>query len=356
MTVLNSDTLKRVCSFSMDDFKALFPDSVWAIPVIEDSHKKGKAVKSELDAGDSYIYIDRGASILGVAHLDYVTVPFHYCEADLNGFVVFCPRLDDRLGVWGLLDVLPSLVECDFDVLLTTGEESGSSSASIFKPSHDYNWIFELDRRGKDCVTYGIDSKDWRGALGRSGWSIGRGSFSDICHLDNLGVCAVNFGVGYHEEHTRLCYASIDDIIMQLKRVSRFINKNWDSVFEYVPLIKSSKHKPLYSNDRGYSSRFGLDYDDLHCSLCGTWLLDFELKTGMCVSCAESLASDSVGADSVDADSVGMDSSECEFCGLSFSIDDLVSYDGALICPDCLGWFNASVPDSAVGGDSADSI
>ncbi len=46
------------------------------------------------------------------------------------------------------------------DVLLTTGEEMGQSSAAYFDPGEKkYNWMFQFDRGGTDVVTYDYGDK-----------------------------------------------------------------------------------------------------------------------------------------------------------------------------------------------------
>lgn len=216
--------------------------------------------------GRESVFIRRGGSLLAVAHLDFVELPYHFGKVNLSdGLTVFCPRLDDRLGVYAILDLLPVLVgDSCFDVLLTSCEESGSSSASDFKlpDGVSYNWVFSLDRRGRDCVTYGVDSKKWRGALGRAGWSIGLGSYSDISELDSLGVCAVNFGVGYESEHTKLTRVNVPLFLSQVGKVARFIGVNSGKRFDYsgggkiARAYKSSVYYSTYDYDDSYWSRW----------------------------------------------------------------------------------------------------
>ncbi|MCP6726064.1 hypothetical protein NL526_28810, partial [Klebsiella pneumoniae] len=56
---------------------------------------------------------------------------------------------DDRLGLYYIMEILPSL-GINVDVLLTTDEEIGQSSASEFKKAEgkQYNWMFMFDRHG----------------------------------------------------------------------------------------------------------------------------------------------------------------------------------------------------------------
>lgn len=230
---------------------------------------QSKIKGDRLFKGGCYIFGDRGGSVLGVAHLDYIQIPFHWAVADLNGLTVFCPRLDDRLGVWLLLEVLPGLVDSPFDILLTTGEERGKSSASAFVPVKSYNWVFELDRRGCDVVTYGIESKAWRASLGEAQFSIGRGSFSDICCLD-VGCCAVNVGIGYQEEHTRICHAFMADVDKQVSRFVKFYNTNCGSAYEAEPVYHHRGYSRALFDSGSYQS--GYDWSTWGsdtCAYCG---------------------------------------------------------------------------------------
>ena len=101
------------------------------------------------------IYIDRGSPILGVAHLDTVAngnLPKPKWLNGPDGFpIVNSIALDDRLGAWVLLDLLPSL-GLTFDVILCDSEERGRSTAESFQPTREYNWGFEFDRAGTDTV------------------------------------------------------------------------------------------------------------------------------------------------------------------------------------------------------------
>jgi len=140
----------------------------------------------------SLYYRDNGASVLGVAHLDSVL----RAPPEKEGPFVYAPQLDDRLGVWILLDVLPRL-GVKVDVLLTDCEEIGQTTARFFRPNRDYNWIFEFDRRGSDVVMYQYESDAYSDLLRDYGFRLGRGSYSDIAALEHLGVTR------FHNDHKR---------------------------------------------------------------------------------------------------------------------------------------------------------
>ena len=87
-----------------------------------------------------YIHIDNNSKVLAVAHLDTVFpeskdfVKYRVLGSDY----VFSPNLDDRLGVYTILDYLPKH-GINMDILLTENEEKCLSSAYNFKTSKKYN-------------------------------------------------------------------------------------------------------------------------------------------------------------------------------------------------------------------------
>ena len=173
-----------------------------------------------------YYHHNYGSTVLGVAHLDTVLTARPHKE----GSVVFAPQLDDRLGVYCLLGLLPKM-GIQLDVLLTTGEEKCQSTARHFQGG--YNWVVEFDRAGTDIVFYQYDDKVWNRA-----WRIreGVGSYSDIADLE-LGVCCANLGIGYHNQHTRFCYADLDDTKKQLRRFAEFYGKHKNTRFPHAETV-----------------------------------------------------------------------------------------------------------------------
>lgn len=208
--VIDTEKLRRRCVSSVEDYKRL-------------------GLVTETEYGP-YIYMDRGAGILGVAHLDTVidTPAF-----SLRGSEVVSPQLDDRLGAYVILDVLPSLgVDCD--VLLTTGEETGLDSARFFTPSKEYNWMFSFDRAGEDVVMYMYQDRYTTKILQSLGWKVAYGSRSDISHMTHLGIKGFNFGVGYHLPHLHLCYADVTKVLAQVLRFKKFYSTYKNTRMEHV--------------------------------------------------------------------------------------------------------------------------
>lgn len=164
-----------------------------------------------------YYYRDHGSNILAVAHLDTVVaddkrrVAYHDTE---DGLVIQSGCLDDRLGAYIILELLPS-IGLQFDVLLTVGEESGCSTASGFvvPDGKEYDWIIEFDRGGMDVVTYEYEDDLLVERVESVGAIHAPGIFSDISYMEHVGVKAMNWGVAYHDYHGPNGYAYIDETL-----------------------------------------------------------------------------------------------------------------------------------------------
>jgi hypothetical protein len=211
--------------------------------------------------------VDRGAEILAVAHLDTVADGRSYgkkaekfsqpsvTKAGYNDIEICSIALDDRLGVFMLMDVLPYL-GLRYDILLTTDEEIGLSTAMYFNTRKEYNWIFEIDRRDYGTVVlYDFETKEARTALQSLDYKIEIGSFSDICHLDQLGCVGFNFGAGYKYEHTNSCYTRTSWINVVVQMFVDFYKYYSDTYFPYVPKPKVGKWYGNYYDDRDYSQK-----------------------------------------------------------------------------------------------------
>ncbi len=174
-----------------------------------------------IDTPDGQLtFIDNGADVLAVAHLDTVM----QTKFIWDGWTIKnCPQLDDRLGVWTLLNLLPDLDCPKFDILLTDGEESGRSTAQHFETNKQYNWMFEFDRAGNDMVMYDYEDDDLIDLMGEYDWDVGSGSFTDICFLEHLDAKGFNFGVGYYGQHTKKCYADIQDTVINAQKFIAFM-------------------------------------------------------------------------------------------------------------------------------------
>lgn len=261
-----------------------------------------------------YIFQDNGAAVLAVAHLDFVL----WARPVYSGSCVTCPQLDDRLGAWAILSILPSL-GVKVDVLLTTGEECGRSTARHFQQSHGYNWMLEMDRRGTDAVMYDFENGKRRRLLRKYGFQVGQGSYSDICSLSDLGVAGYNFGVGYYAEHTYHCKADLRDTLAQCNKVARFWRAEKDNPQTWAPAPVSSRF-----------NRFGFDwYDTPRARRSKLW--DDERRLYPCDGCsamAERVTK--ISGLQLCSACVGLYSRRCTDCG-RIIIDDA----GPALCDEC---------------------
>jgi DNA-directed RNA polymerase subunit RPC12/RpoP len=224
-----------------------------------------------------YIYKDNGSSVLAVAHLDTVNGPSPFARLSFaGGDFVLSARLDDRLGAYIILDILPKMgIVCDW--LLTEGEESCHSSASLFVPTKKYNWAFSFDRAGTDAVLYQYEDESAAQMVLDYGWDLGIGSYSDIADLD-IGAKCLNFGTGYYKNHSKNAYANLDETRASIAKFARFYQdlKDKELPHKYVP----------YS---GYSqfNFVGPEWEyDTRCSVCGSPLDEEGNCGGMCPDCA----------------------------------------------------------------------
>lgn len=167
-------------------------------------------------------HIDKGSKILGVCHRD--TVMFNRDPKITRKSIRNCPQLDDRLGLWVLMDYLPQVGAPVFDILITDSEEVGNSTAQFFDAPREYNWIFEFDRAGTDVVFYDYETDDLEDLFFEYGFETGSGSFTDICFLSHLGCAGFNIGTGYYRQHTPGCFAILKETKRQARRFAELMN------------------------------------------------------------------------------------------------------------------------------------
>ncbi len=216
------------------------------------------------------IFIDRGAKVLGVAHLDTVCKPKKKFFVDVKRNQVFTPTLDDRLGVTILLDILPRVLgQNEFDVLLTEGEEMGLSTAAWFEPTRDYNWMFSFDRTGVDAVHYQYnENQKWVKTLQTDlgGMKLSPGLFSDISVLDHLKCSGVNIGCAYYKYHSPNAFANLWQTKSQVEKFCAFFHQHKDTHFEHIyegRLLDVDFEFESVDDDLNYAS------GGLWCDYCG---------------------------------------------------------------------------------------
>jgi hypothetical protein len=281
-----------------------------------------------------YLYVDNGGDTLAVAHLDTVADirwsrewdtknqrfivssanqgKVSYSEHFLNSRkkhkrmavptlysssrVVQSIALDDRLGVYVIVNVLPRLgVKCDY--LFTLDEEVGASSAAAFESSKKYNWVFEFDRRCFDPVLYQYDDPALRQLLSAYGFHVTHGSYSDISMLDHLGCKAINFGVGYDWEHTNHCVASMESVHAIARQFMTFWKDQHTTFIPHTPKpFVSSNNDTNWAyfkdnadwEDETISSRNVLSDEEIACDFCGgtaTQVVTLDAEYYLCYWC-----------------------------------------------------------------------
>ena len=222
-----------------------------------------------------HIYIQHeNAKVLAVAHADTVINPrdkfnFNILNRKTDSGevvrIVKTPTLDDRLGIYTIMNLLPSIFGAEWaDILITEGEESGNSTAQDFVTDKEYNWIVEFDRMGStltgqgkgwknnDAVLYEYKGgKEFEDALKDCGFeNLGTGSFTDISHLQELGVKAFNVAVGYHDNHSTKAYMFPKEYTRTINLFMEFYKKYAGHKFSHVPVTK-----PLYVHKTTYKQR-----------------------------------------------------------------------------------------------------
>lgn len=225
------------------------------------------------------IFIDRGGSVLFVAHLDTVRKP-RLRKSDRR--YIHGQGFDDRLGCMLAYNLSKEL---GADLLLTDHEEGGGTTARYHK-TKDYNWIVEFDREGIDVVTYGLDGYDFRQIL-ENYWNIGFGSYSDICDI-KTDACCFNLGLGHRNSHSKNSFIKIKELESQIDKFKEFYAVHKDT--KYV----RTKQTRNFTDDRHYLTEKDRSYfvGDVICEFCGA---DHGTKIYgyiVCSACFENMAMD----------------------------------------------------------------
>lgn len=262
----SQDQLARICMMDERDFGREF--GMETVPV------ELKWTPKYSQPEDYYHFRDNGGSVLAVAHLDTVVDPAgrrpYFFNTDRGPFIR-SGALDDRLGAYVILDLLPKL-GIRHDVLLTVGEESCASTAEYFTTSKDYDWVIEFDRGStSDVVMYQYEDLESQWAIEAAGAELGRGSFSDIAYLEHLGVKAFNWGVGYQGNyHSVRGFAYLNDTFAMVAKYMRFLAQNAGSRMEHKPEYSSRNDFDTYFDCFYCEAKEAVDSATWYCKHCGT--------------------------------------------------------------------------------------
>lgn len=301
------DLLRRICKMETPDVLKLAKTLVGA-------------------DGDQYGFTDNNSKILAVCHADYVANigrHFGFCHVDDWDTLVFSPQLDDRLGVYTILYVLPALLKTRFDILITDKEEIGQSTAGLFKTDKQYNWMFSFDRRENQTVMYKFDTC-MRPSVSKHFGTPGVGSFSDICRLGHLGCGGFNVATGYSKEHSETCFASMKQWAKSVINFIGFYNEYKDTHFAFK--------EPVYTTSSygGYSHRTRSPFVEWFKTTSTGSLPTKSSESSKSTGVRRiSLMDQALGRDGSRADGNG----KCMHCK---SIDSLTSVKGGVACTSCL--------------------
>ena len=162
--------------------------------------------------------IPRGSPVLMVAHVN--TVLESRCLAEFRGGRLYHTVLDNRLGVYLGLEVLPAM-GLNVDLLPTTDEEAGCSTAALLRTRKQYNWMFSFDRTGDDVVCYQYECAPLTQILNACGFrsvpALTRALLNSI-----TSHAAVDFGCGMFDYHGAGAYCDLAMLDRQLNPSAAF--------------------------------------------------------------------------------------------------------------------------------------
>lgn len=231
------NVLKQFLDMSVSNSNEVF-DKFKTIP--NHIYREGGKLKRFL-----YIEGTREDKVLLVAHADTV-FDKNYTKRDAyhnviedNGFYKSVdeqgkPTLlgaDDRAGC----AILWLLKDSGHSILITDGEERGCISANwlidenpdIATRINNHQFMIQFDRRnGTDYKCYDVGTDSFRKFLNENTTfrEADRFSFTDICTLAK-DICAVNFSVGYYDEHTSQERINISEWLYTLEMTKTLLEK-----------------------------------------------------------------------------------------------------------------------------------
>ena len=288
-----------------------------------------------------HIWFDRGSNVLAVAHLDSVIDKGPFCVVETHhNTVVFHPTMDDRLGVYIIMDLLPALGIVP-DVLLTTGEESGYSTAQYFESPKEYKWMFQFDRSGCDVVLYQYDHAELRDRLGGCGFIIEDGLFSDISYMDGLGISGINFGCAYYMNHGTGAHAFTNELVMMVENFQKFWKLYKDERIEAPEVLPRAYRWSGHNAYDGWEdTRAGAHIESMADVEDEEWavfneLTEFYIEGGYSEDEAEAMAWQTLAIEETDDSKPELGLTACEYCGYLVNPRDHWTMEEHNMCTYC---------------------
>ncbi len=283
--------------------------------------------------------------VLAIAHLDTVQQHDFFKRLIIEGEeFVMNSKLDNRLGVYIITELLPSLgIKCD--ILLTDSEETMRSTGQYFFPTKQYNWMFSFDRRAEDVVSYMYETDDLNKKLTSAGFKIGVGSCSDISFMEHLGITGINFGNGVMKEHSKYAMANLEVLRRQVTRFMKFYKsyKNIKMPYTPKPALRFAGYGWKGDMGSGFGDRWNDDWNDYGklsvkptnsdvCEFCerklntGEKIVSIELNRNICQSCLHQSSACAVCCE-ITLDTELVDDI-CSDCAFKYDTDEMMNpYD-----------------------------
>lgn len=221
-------------------------------------------------SADGFVYAQGTFPVLLVAHMDTVHKKTPSVIAyDADGKTMSSPQGiggDDRCGIYMILEIIKRFA-CS--VLFCEDEEIGTVGATKFVESKlandlEFNYIIELDRRGKrDAVFYDCANDDFEEFVTKEFFVTEYGSFTDISVIaPYLGCAAVNLSCGYYKAHTVDEYIVLADMERVIEEACKLLDRTTEEdKFEYIESAYSYRSLGAYGYNDRYSYDCGYGYD-----------------------------------------------------------------------------------------------
>lgn len=231
--------------------------------VLREYYPKEKVIKTK-----DYVYARGEVPVALVAHADTVHVQLPseiFYDKEKN--VIWSPQgigADDRAGIYAIIDIIregyrPTIIICN-------EEEVGGKGARRFvkaypKPLDDISFMIELDRQGKeDMVFYSCDNPEFEEYLEPYGFKTDWGSYSDIASIaPKWGIAAVNFSIGYIDEHTKGERLYVDWMFDTIRKVKNILSDEMITGPHPFIFIEGYDFYSSYFTKYGIK---GFEYDD----------------------------------------------------------------------------------------------
>lgn len=227
-----------------------------------------KQYYKEVEANSTFILAKGNIPVALIAHADTVfkMPPTNFFFDNEKG-VMWSPDglgADDRAGIFAITKILQDK-NLRPHIVITTDEERGCIGATKLAMKYpkfpaDVKFLIQLDRRGeKDSVFYDCENPEFEEYVNKFGFETAWGTLSDISVLAPAwGVAAVNFSVGYEDEHSFTEILYIQHLYNTIDKVKSILYnvKNTDvPVFKYMekPNRWTSLFSGKYNNYSGYS-------------------------------------------------------------------------------------------------------